>query len=37
MAEATGGHYFNISLNSEHHINPFDLPVPREDESSSDV
>ena len=33
MAEATGGRYFNISLNSEHHINPFDLPVPREDES----
>jgi conjugal transfer ATP-binding protein TraC len=37
MAEATGGKYFNISLNSEHHINPFDLPVPREDESGADV
>jgi len=37
MAEATGGKYFNISLNSEHHINPFDLPIAREDESSSDV
>jgi len=37
MAEATGGKYFNISLNSEHHINPFDLPLPREDESASDV
>ncbi len=37
MAEATGGKYFNISLNSEHHINPFDLPVAREDESTSDV
>ena len=37
MATATGGKYFNISLNSEHHINPFDLPVPREDESASDV
>jgi type IV secretory pathway VirB4 component len=37
MAQATGGKYFNISLNSEHHINPFDLPVPREDESASDV
>jgi conjugal transfer ATP-binding protein TraC len=37
MAEATGGKYFNISLNSEHHINPFDLPIPREDESPSDV
>jgi conjugal transfer ATP-binding protein TraC len=37
MAEATGGKYFNISLNSEHHINPFDLPIPREDEAASDV
>ncbi len=37
MAEATGGKYFNISLTSEHHINPFDLPTPREDEASSDV
>lgn len=37
MAEAVGGRYFNISLNSAHHINPFDLPIPREDESPSDV
>lgn len=37
MAEATGGRYFNISLTSEHHINPFDLPTPREDESGADV
>jgi len=37
LAEATGGRYFNISLTSEHHINPFDLPVPREDESGADV
>ncbi len=37
MAEATGGRYFNISLTSEHHINPFDLPIPREDESPADV
>ena len=37
LAEATGGKYFNISLNSEHHINPFDLPMPREDESPADV
>ena len=37
MAEATGGKYFNISLNSEHHINPFDLPIPGEDESASDI
>lgn len=37
LAEATEGRYFNISLTSEHHINPFDLPLPREDESPSDV
>lgn len=37
MSEAVGGRYFNISLNSEHHINPFDLPVPREDESPADI
>ncbi|HEY4517926.1 MAG TPA: DUF87 domain-containing protein [Candidatus Paceibacterota bacterium] len=37
LAEAVGGRYFNISLTSEHHINPFDLPVPREDESAGDV
>ncbi len=37
LAEATGGRYFNISLTSDHHINPFDLPVPREDESAADV
>ncbi|MEI6237985.1 MAG: DUF87 domain-containing protein [bacterium] len=37
MAEATGGKYFNISLASEHHINPFDLPAAREDESRADV
>lgn len=37
LAEATGGRYFNISLTSDHHINPFDLPPAREDESSADV
>jgi len=37
LAEATGGRNFNISLSSGHHINPFDLPVPREDESPADV
>ena len=37
LAEATGGRYFNISLSSEHHINPFDLPVAREDEAPSDI
>ncbi|OHB14885.1 MAG: conjugal transfer protein TraC [Candidatus Zambryskibacteria bacterium RIFOXYC1_FULL_39_10] len=37
MAEAVGGRYFNISLNSDHHINPFELPVPAEDESAASV
>jgi len=37
LAEAVGGRYFNISLNSEHHINPFDLPVPSPDESGENV
>jgi len=37
LAEATGGRYFNISLTSEHHINPFDLPIPTVDESSSNI
>jgi len=37
MSEAAGGRYFNISLTSEHHINPFDLPFPREDEAPADV
>lgn len=37
LAQAVGGRYFNISLNSEHHINPFDLAQPREDESPADV
>ncbi|MEK7175465.1 MAG: DUF87 domain-containing protein [Patescibacteria group bacterium] len=37
LSEAVGGRYFNISLSSDHHINPFDLPIPREDESSDDV
>jgi type IV secretory pathway VirB4 component len=37
LAEAVGGRYFNISLNSEHHINPFELPSPGEDESFANV
>lgn len=37
LAETTGGRYFNISLSSSHHINPFDLPTPREDENPGDV
>ncbi len=37
LAEATGGRFFNISLSSNHHVNPFDLPPPAEDEDPRDV
>ena len=37
LSEVVGGRYFNISLSSDHHINPFDLPIPREDETAEDV
>lgn len=37
LAESVGGRYFDISLNSDHHINPFDLPHPTADESPSEI
>jgi conjugal transfer ATP-binding protein TraC len=37
LASAAGGRSFNISLNSEHHINPFDLPPVKEDEEPADI
>ncbi len=37
LAEAVGGRTFNLSLSSDHHINPFDLPIPGPDESPQDV
>lgn len=37
LAETTGGRFFNISLSSDHHINPFDLPAPQSDENPNDV
>jgi len=37
LSEAVGGSFFKISLNSENHLNPFDLPTPREDEKPQDV
>ena len=37
LAETTGGRFFNISLSSNHHVNPFDLPMPQEDEDPRDV
>lgn len=37
LSDAVGGSFFNISLSSANHINPFDLPAPREDEKPADV
>jgi conjugal transfer ATP-binding protein TraC len=37
LSEAVGGKNFDISLNSTNHINPFDLPYPKEDESAADI
>ena len=37
LAEAVGGRFFDISLSSDHHINPFDLPIPHDDETPADV
>jgi len=37
LAESVGGSFFNISLASPNHINPFDLPTPRQDEKPEDV
>ncbi len=37
LSETVGGSVIRISINSDQHINPFDLPVPHEGESSGDV
>ncbi len=37
LSDAVGGKFYNISLASDSHINPFDLPEPGEDESAEDV
>ncbi len=37
LTDAVGGSFFNISLASENHVNPFELPLPREDEDPQDV
>ncbi len=37
LAESVDGSFFKISLSSESHVNPFDLPEPREDERTEDV
>jgi type IV secretory pathway VirB4 component len=37
LAEAVGGRTFNLSLSSDHHINPFDLPKVGDDESPEEI
>lgn len=37
LADAVGGTYINVSLNSESRINPFDLPLPLPGEDNADI
>ena len=37
LSDTVGGSSIKISINSNQHINPLDLPTPRSDESPSDV
>ena len=37
LAQAMGGSIFKLGLNSEHHINPFDIPPVPEDEDPGEV
>ncbi|MFH1392156.1 MAG: DUF87 domain-containing protein [bacterium] len=37
LTETAGGAFVKISLSSAHHINPFDLPEPKENEKSEDI
>lgn len=37
LSETVGGSMVKISINSPHHLNPLDLPVPKADESPADV
>lgn len=37
LAQAFGGSFFNISLTSKEHVNPFDVPIIPEGENSADV
>lgn len=37
LADTAGGSFLDISLTSPHHMNPFDLPLPREDENPENV
>ncbi len=37
LAEGVGGDFFNISLSSGNHVNPFDLPLPGPDDNPEDI
>ncbi len=37
LSDTVGGSSIRISINSDQHINPFDLPAPQKDESPADV
>ena len=37
LAETFGGSFYKISIGSSQHINPFDLPILKEDETSEEV
>lgn len=37
LAETIGGAFLKISLTSQNHLNPFDLPKPQEDENPADI
>ncbi len=37
LSDTVGGTNIKISINSDQHINPFDLPTPKDEESWSDV
>ncbi|OGZ33792.1 MAG: conjugal transfer protein TraC [Candidatus Portnoybacteria bacterium RBG_13_41_18] len=37
LTETVGGSYIRISVNSQNHINPFDLPIPGKDDRPADL
>lgn len=37
LANAVGGEFYKISLNSPNHVNPFDLPMPGTDDNPEDI
>lgn len=37
LANAVGGGFYKVSLNSDNHVNPFDLPMPGLDDDPEDI